>query len=699
MGYACSQCGDRIPLEDFQSGKAIYAEGVSYCAKCVEAVLPMLKALQAQEQPKVEHSPRIHRAPPRPAMDHFSTHQPIESKSSNTGLLVIGAGAAILLIIGLVVAISGGNGAPPRYNSNRVIQANTHAPPPIEPGRGGAQVGLDQASARPSFSMEEVESIRKDYDELVKTLDTKPENCEENIARLEEFKRSHTMPSEWESRVEGKISEMHAGLEKTALEEVEKYLARATELEKEWKLDEALKHLESFPEKFALVARVQEALETEKSRVRNLSEGLEKWRSTLAEAQKLVDAQEYDKVEPKLDGMPSLSAVPPDLKELSNKLRATVLAAIAEKKALEEQRIREEEEKKAEAGREKKRRYDETLASKPLHFGDWTEALPSLTGEAKVTVGKHRKHGKEYRLVFEKIKNGAVSLKFSLGTEPEIALLRIVHSSAQAAPNDGLAQVRVHVNGRPGKIVEIVPATEATKDIEVSRIVTKGDNEIKIEVLEVTSPYVLSKLELRVFLPEEEMKKEQARARATMRKLLAIAKKQERKRKKENGKTEQAQRWPPVIAAGKTVSIFNGRDLSGWKTVNAGSWTVKDGAIVGKTAGQRSCLMTELPGQASWANYEIEVDIVVVRGEVYIGVHGNVAQGSGLTGTEIGPSLDLNKLTNVKVAVANNVLSVSIDGRPPVPGSQQARFTVGAPYLSIEPNSEIIVKSVKFTLK
>ena len=50
----------------------------------------------------------------------------------------------------------------------------------------------------------------------------------------------------------------------------------------------------------------------------------------------------------------------------------------------------------------------------------------------------------------------------------------------------------------------------------------------------------------------------------------------------------------PVSAEEKWVSLFNGKDLAGWKVYGVEEWKVEDGAIVGETVhGKYGYLATE----------------------------------------------------------------------------------------------------------
>jgi hypothetical protein len=62
------------------------------------------------------------------------------------------------------------------------------------------------------------------------------------------------------------------------------------------------------------------------------------------------------------------------------------------------------------------------------------------------------------------------------------------------------------------------------------------------------------------------------------------------------------------------VSLFNGKDLTGWKVgANAGTWSVKDGAIV--ASGPVSHLFYDGPvGNHNFKNFEFKVDVMTTAG-------------------------------------------------------------------------------------
>jgi hypothetical protein len=291
----------------------------------------------------------------------------------------------------------------------------------------------------------------------------------------------------------------------------------------------------------------------------------------------------------------------------------------------------------------------------------------------------------------------SLELNFSLEAKPEIALITLIH--AGNGESDKTPSVSVQLND--ANQVAVLQVTKAeSREFDVSDAVKVGNNSIKVDVNAGGGAYLVSKVELRVYLPEDELRKEKTRANTARKKYHAqLLKAEKEKRRKSNGK-KTTDKWPPVIVIGQNVSLFNGRDLSCWQTHGQGTWTVKDGEIVGINNSSRPVrLVTKLSGQESWRDYEFEIEVLMTRGELYVGVHGTIGGNGGFNGSEIGPNLQLNSLTRVRVRVEGNVMHIRINDKPEVKTNGNIRFPVGAPYISVEPNSELHVKSVKFTLK
>ncbi len=698
MKYVCSQCGEPIPLEDFESGRAVYAEGISYCAKCVTAVLPMLKALQQREEEEQVQTHRTHRTgPPRPAIDYFAGHAHAEHKSSNTGVVVLGVGAALLLVVGLAFALSG-NGGPAASSGRNAPRSDRVAPPP--PVNGGVTYDRQEPVLRESFTTAEIEQIEKMYADVLAEVDSQPAEFKKNIERLEEFKRAHRMPQSWVSKVSRRIDKVYAAWEKKANAELDKYLERAKELEEDWKLVAALAYLQSFPKRFAGIGNVPSRLEEEKENVRKLVKTIETYRETIEKAKILRDKCSLKELLALLDEECSGKKAPSDLVKQVAELRENALKEVKRRKALEDQRIAQQHLEEEEAKRERERKYAEMRESKPLHFADWTSALPRVTAQVEQKGAEHKKHGGEYRLVFPENKQGTVTLTLALGMKPEMALLTIVGTDA------ALAQVAAQVNGNPVPIQVIeqeAPAAKKLLEFDLDNALNNGENLIRIDIAPAGKPLPLAAVQLRVYLPEEQIKKERVRAKATMRRLLAQAKREEReRRRKANGQRKKvaAQPWPPKVEVGKTVSLFNGKNLSGWKPVGKGNWAVKNGVIVCvNSSGRPARLLTDLPGQNTWRDYEVELEVILVRGELFIGVHGSVDNSGAIAGAELGPSLEKNKLSRVKVRIAGTKMFTKIDDKAEVMANGNSTFPVGGPYIVAEPNSEIRVKSIKFTLR
>ena len=61
-----------------------------------------------------------------------------------------------------------------------------------------------------------------------------------------------------------------------------------------------------------------------------------------------------------------------------------------------------------------------------------------------------------------------------------------------------------------------------------------------------------------------------------------------------------------VALAGDWISLFDGKSVNGWRTEGKASWTVEDGAIVGRqgSGGGSGDLFTE----QQWADFELEVE-------------------------------------------------------------------------------------------
>jgi len=67
---------------------------------------------------------------------------------------------------------------------------------------------------------------------------------------------------------------------------------------------------------------------------------------------------------------------------------------------------------------------------------------------------------------------------------------------------------------------------------------------------------------------------------------------------------------PPLCAQGGWVSLFDGKNFTGWKVnENAGTFTIKDGAIV--SHGDRShCFYVGPVGNHDWKDFELKVDVL-----------------------------------------------------------------------------------------
>jgi hypothetical protein len=320
------------------------------------------------------------------------------------------------------------------------------------------------------------------------------------------------------------------------------------------------------------------------------------------------------------------------------------------------------------------------------------------TMDAQATGCEHDKHDSRRWLVFDARSGGSLELKFSLETKPEIVLLNIAHAGSRGA--DRAASVSVGVNGTSVAAGLQVGKLEST-ELDVSNAARAGDNSIKITVLPGETAYLVSKVELRVVLPEEEMRKERASAATARKRLYAqlLKDEKEKRRKADDGK-KLREKWPPAISVGQAASIFNGRDLSGWQSVGQATWTVREGFIAGINSGpQPARLMSNLPGYTSWRDYAFEVEATLIRGALYVGVHGAYDSVGGFRGSEVGPGLQPNSPTKVKIRVAGADIFMSIGGGTESKVSGSAKFTEGAPYISLEPNTEVHVKSATFTLQ
>jgi hypothetical protein len=75
-----------------------------------------------------------------------------------------------------------------------------------------------------------------------------------------------------------------------------------------------------------------------------------------------------------------------------------------------------------------------------------------------------------------------------------------------------------------------------------------------------------------------------------------------------------------LTASAAPVSLFNGRDLTGWVVMHGGDWTVEDGVLVGKN-GTNWTTNPELSG--SWLRTEKQYDDFVLELEYAINQKGN----------------------------------------------------------------------------
>jgi hypothetical protein len=656
----------------------------------------MLKALDGGEK-EGEYVARVVKSPPRMAIDHFASHTHIEPKSSNTGLIVIGAGAAVLLI-GLVVALSG-NGNTPNQLPVKNKTSNKELPP-----QAGGKTSWELTKEVKSFTQDEINKISEAYSVIEKSINSQQDPFKKDTAKLEQFKNSREMSEGMKANIDRKINSIITARVSMAKAELDKYKAHATGLVKEWKLKEVLEYLDTFPEKYSNISGIALMLEEEKARVREIIKHVAEYREVLKKAEKLIQEGKYNDSLKLLSDKSKGRQLPPDLVSENARIKSKADNEIQKKKAEEDKRIALQLEKEKAVQRKRERKYKETRESGPVHFANWTGALPSLTANFKVEGAKHGKHSKKYNLLFPKSRQGNITVKIELGEKPEIALLKIIPSGGQSSTALVQVPVAVYANEIPGNIEtsKVKQGGLIIYDIDLTGCINKGKNTLEIQISPAAEPFMLAKIELRLYLPEEQLKKEKTRARATRRKLLAAAKREERKKRKNgNGKKKKkAVQWPPSIQVGKTVSIFNGKDLSCWKTVGRGQWTVKDGTIIGiNTSGQPARLNTSFPGQNTWKDYEIELEVVLVRGELFVGMHGTIDNAGGHTGSELGPSLTPNKLTTVRVRIAGTKMYIKVDDRAEAMANGDSRFPTGGPYIVAEPNTEIHVKSVKFTLR
>ena len=99
-------------------------------------------------------------------------------------------------------------------------------------------------------------------------------------------------------------------------------------------------------------------------------------------------------------------------------------------------------------------------------------------------------------------------------------------------------------------------------------------------------------------------------------------------------------------APGKWISLFNGKTLKGWHTIPGGTWSVEQGAIVGrseKTDERHGLLVTD----KSFKNFEVQVRYKAIKGNS--GLYFRSEEVSGLVGVhgfqaEIDPEKDAGGL-------------------------------------------------------
>jgi len=691
MGYACSKCGEKIPLEDFEDGSAVYAEGKSYCAKCVRDLLPMLKALQQieDEESRASQAVEAKHQIRHSANEYFPTHSQAEPKKFSGALVMVAIGAVLVFVIGIAIALSG-NGQTRNPDSNRQREAQ-YANRDKETYESRNYTGNQPRERDNNY-----DAAKKAYDILVSEIDALPREYARNISKLEEFKKVRKVPSTLAAKLEDKIRGIEQAWGHAAQKELDIFLAKAKELKDEYKYEKAIEHLDKFPDGMLKAGNVTDEMEKEKKNLREMKASKSKFMALLKEANAMLGKGDYAGVVKKLSGQTECKAAPADSVKEAGEILTKAQAEIAKIEERKKAELAEKKRKEEEANREYEKKLAEVKESRPLHYLDWTESPPEFTGRYEVSTGTHSKLGKNYRLVYSGIKGAELSFKCKFSIKPEIALLRIIHSGRKLASASNPAKFLLIINGKEGRIEETVPFEEANRDIDISSVIQEGENTIIIRITDISSDYLLSKMEIRAYLPEDQMKKERSRVRAEARKLVAEAKK-ERKSRNNKAAKKQAQ-WPPAIVAGKNVTIFNGKNLSSWKPVR-GTWTVRDGMIIGTSGGQRSYLVTDFAGQNAWKNYEVNIEFVLVKGKIYYGVHGTIENNGQIKGSEVNIDFEANKLIKLVVGVENNQMYLSINGGSKLQGDQKTKHLQGGFYFCEEPNTEIHIRSVSFTLK
>ena len=75
---------------------------------------------------------------------------------------------------------------------------------------------------------------------------------------------------------------------------------------------------------------------------------------------------------------------------------------------------------------------------------------------------------------------------------------------------------------------------------------------------------------------------------------------------------------PPSQGESETVTLFNGKDLTGWKG-NDTHWSVKDGAIVGKNA-EPVKVSTYLTTEKDYRDFRLTAKVKLVESEMHSGI-------------------------------------------------------------------------------
>ena len=237
----CFKCAKRLMSADFERGKAVRVNNNVACSDCAPSVAPGSSPAQQQKS----KSGATVRPSPRTSRTDLGLPTPIQEKTSEFPVMLVGVGAAfVALIILVVLLLSGGEKERPHLAQ----VPDTPTPPPTDP-------------VKPPDPPEPVENAEekawREINEAIARLKqksiwhTEREEFGAALAFLEDSRSKYPSPL-WRRSVANEISEVHRTASErfqrlTADEDLERVMALKTRIEG-WFIPEQTRALETLIE-------------------------------------------------------------------------------------------------------------------------------------------------------------------------------------------------------------------------------------------------------------------------------------------------------------------------------------------------------------------------------------------------------------------------------------------------------------------